>query len=88
MTTVYNNITMSNKEVSKINLQPVHIKAYRFIEKYINKNVVSPEMQEISTGVKCTLRHTYRVIDDLCALGYLEKETYRRRSIKISKPLQ
>lgn len=86
MTTVYNS-TM-NKEVSKIHLQPVHIKAYRFIEKYIKKEIVSPEMDEISKGIKCTLRHTYRVIEDLCVLGYLEKETYRRRSIKILKPLQ
>lgn len=87
MTTAYNTKTMS-KDVSKINLQPVHVNAYRFIEKYIKKNVVSPEMQEISKGIKCTLRHTYRVVDDLCALGYLEKETYRRRSIQLRKPLQ
>lgn len=77
-----------NREATKIHLQPVHIQAYRFVEKYIAKNVVSPEMEEISKGIKCTLRHTYRVVNDLCTLGYLEKETYRRRSIKILKPLQ
>ena len=72
----------------KINLQPAHIKAYRFVEKYISKNIIAPEMEEISKGIKLTLRHTYRVVEDLCVLGYVEKEPYRRRSIKILKPLQ
>lgn len=86
MTTVYNS-AMPNQE-TKIILQPGHIKAYRFIEKYIAKNIISPEMEEISKGIKVTIRHTYRVVDDLCVLGYIEREPYRRRSIKIVKALQ
>jgi len=76
------------KAKEKIILQPAHIKAYRFVEKYISKNIISPEIDEISKSIKITLRHTYRIIEDLCALGYLERESYRRRSIKILKPLQ
>lgn len=72
----------------KINLQPAHIRAYRFVEKYIAKNIVAPEMEEIAKGIKLTLRHTYRVVEDLCVLGFMEKESYRRRSLKIIKPLQ
>lgn len=76
------------KDSSKIILQPGHIKAYRFLEKYITKNVISPEIEEIAKGIKVTVRHTYRIIDDLCVLGYLEREQYRRRSIRIIKSLQ
>ena len=86
MTTVYN--TPMPKTPEKITLQPGHIKAYRFVEKYITKNIISPEMKEISKGIKLTIRHTYRIIDDLCVLGYLERIQYRRRSLKILKPLQ
>lgn len=78
---------MPNQE-TKIILQPGHIKAYRFVEKYIAKNIISPEIGEISKGIKVTVRHTYRVVDDLCVLGYLKREPYRRRSIEILKPLQ
>lgn len=86
MTTVYN--SRMEKDSTKIILQPGHIKAYRFVEKYIIKNVISPEMEEIAKGIKITIRHTYRIIDDLCVLGYLEREQYRRRSIRIIKSLQ
>lgn len=76
------------KPAEKINLQPSHINAYRFIKKYQEKNIVSPEMEEISKGIKLTLRQVYRVVDDLCTLGYLSRESYKKRSIKIVKPLQ
>ena len=76
------------KSADKINLQPAHIKAYRFVEKYISKHIVAPEMEEISEGIELTLRHTYRVIDDLCTLKYLERTAYRRRSLKVLKPLR
>jgi hypothetical protein len=72
----------------KIILQPGHIKAYRFVEKYIQKNVVAPEMEEIAKGIKVTIRHTYRIVDDLCSLEYIKREKYGRRSIQILKPLQ
>ena len=78
---------MEKQEV-KIILQPGHIKAFRFVEKYITKNIISPEIEEISKGIKLTTRHTYRIVDDLCVLGYLEREQYRRRSIRIIKSLQ
>lgn len=76
------------KQAAKIILQPVHIKAYRYIEKYIEKNVVAPEMEEITKGIKVTIRHTYRIVDDLCSLGYIKREKYGRRSIEILKPLR
>lgn len=76
------------KPIEKINLQPSHINAFRFTEKYIAKHIVSPEIEEISTGIKLTLRQTYRVLDDLCALGYMSREAYKKRSLKIVKPLR
>lgn len=84
MTTIVN----MKRTKETINLQPAHVKAYRFVEKYIAKNIVAPEMEEISKGIKLTLRHTYRVVEDLCVLGFLEKELRKRRSIRILKPLQ
>lgn len=77
-----------SKSVEKINLQPAHIRAYRFVEKYVSKNIVAPEMEEIAKAIKLTLRHTYRIIDDLRTLGYLTKEAHKRRSIKIVRPLK
>ena len=76
------------KSEDKINLQPVHIQVYRFIEKYVAKNIISPELEEVSKGIKITIRHTYRVVDDLCMLGYLSRSKYKRRSVKILKPLR
>lgn len=76
------------KQATEINLQPSHVKAYRFIEKYIAKNVVSPEISEIASGVKITIRHTYRIVDDLKVLGYISKDSFKKRSIKIEKPLK
>lgn len=76
------------KETENINLQPSHVRAYRFIEKYIKKNIVSPEIKEVAVGIKITERQTYRLIDDMKALGYLSNEMYKKRSLKIAKPLQ
>lgn len=76
------------KPVQKINLQPSHLRAYRFTEKYISENIVAPEMKEIAKGIKLTLRQTYRVIDDLCSLGYFARDAYKKRSLKIMKPLR
>jgi len=71
-----------------LSLQLSHVAAYRFIEKYIKKNIVAPEMEEIAKGIKLTVRQTYRVVDELCDLGYTSKQKYKTRSIKIVKPLQ
>lgn len=76
------------KTADQITLQPVHIKVYKYIIAYMEKNIVPPEMEEISKGIKVTIRHTYRTVEDLCTLGYLEKTRYQRRSIKVLKPLQ
>lgn len=72
----------------EINLQPSHVKAYRFIEKYINSKIVSPEICEVARGVNITERHAYRIIGDLVALGYVSRSKHKKRSMKIEKPLQ
>lgn len=71
----------------EINLQPSHVKAYRFIEKYIKSKIVSPEIHEVATGVTITERHAYRVINDLVQLGYVSRSKHKKRSLKIEKPL-
>lgn len=76
------------KTPANINLLPVHVKAYRFVEKYIEKNIVSPEMSEISKAIDVTVRHTYRIIDELEILGYLKRKGNVARSVKIAKPLK
>lgn len=76
------------KETIKINIQPSHVQAYRFIEKYIAKNVSAPEVIEIASAIKVTSRHAYRLVDELILLGYLSKEDHKKRSIKVLKPLQ
>ena len=76
------------KPLEKINLQLSHVRLYQFVEKYVNKHIVSPQMDEIAKGIELTLRQTYRLVDDLCTLGYLEKDTYKRRSLRILKPLR
>ena len=75
---------MTKKEIQ---LQPSHVKAYRFIEKYTKKNIVSPEVSEIAKGIGMSERQTYRAIDDLQELGFVSKVPYTPRSIKIVKPL-
>lgn len=76
------------KPIDKINLQPSHIRAYNFIAKSRAKNLYSPDMDEVAKGIKLTPRQAYRVVDDLIALGYMSKEMYKRRSLKILKPLR
>jgi len=73
---------------AEINLQPSHVKAYRYIQKYVKKNIVAPEIAEIASGIKLTVRHTYRIIDDLQDLGYISKDSHKKRSIKIEKPMR
>lgn len=75
------------KKHVEINMQPSHILAYRFVEKYIKKNIVSPEAKEIADKISLTSRHVYRLIDDLVALGYFTKVSHKKRSIKIIKQL-
>lgn len=76
--------TMKKKE---INLQPSHVKAYRFIEKYTSKNLYGPEMLEISASIHSSPRQTYRIINDLKKLGYVSRTPHVPRSIKVIKPL-
>lgn len=77
-----------NKTTREINLQLSHVKAYQYIDKYIAKKIVAPEMIEVSKYIKLTVRQTYRVVEDLCELGYLSKEPYKKRSIKVLKALR
>lgn len=76
------------KTKTETNLQVSHVKAYNFIQKYITKNIVSPEISEISKGIAMTLRHTYRVVGDLVVNGYLSRDSHKKRSIKILKPMK
>ena len=76
------------KPAEKINLQPSHINAHRFISKYVEKNIVSPQIDEVARGIKLTTRQTYRVIDDLVTLGYVTKELYKKRSLRVVRPLR
>lgn len=78
---------MSNS-IDKIVLQPSHVRAYRFVEKYTNKNLVAPDVHEIAKAVGVTWRQVYRLVDDLCVLGYMTKQPRKKRSIKIVKPLK
>lgn len=72
----------------KIYLQPSHVKVYRYIENYISKNVISPEVKEICKTVKVVPRHVYRILADLEKLGYIKRDNYRKRSLKIIKELK
>lgn len=78
---------MNKTKDEKIYLQPSHVRVYRFIEKYIEKNVISPEVKEICKGVRVAGRHVYRILADLEKLGYIKRDNYRKRSIQIAKEL-
>lgn len=79
-----------SKTIEKINLQPSHIRVYRFVEKYIAKNIASPDVNDIAKAktVQLTPRQVYRLVDDLCVLGYLGKDAYKKRSLRVVKPLK
>lgn len=87
MSMTYDILKHMEKKSNKIILQPSHVKAFNFIKKYIERNVVAPEVPEIAAGIKATERHTHRLIDDLCSLGHLSKIPYRKRSISIVKDI-
>ncbi len=76
------------KPIEKINLQPSHVAAYRFVEKYRKNKFFSPEIKEVAKGVGVTERQGYRIIDDLVALGYMTREKRKKRSIQIVRPLR
>lgn len=71
----------------RIVIQPSHVNAYRFIEKYMDKNIAAPEVTEIAKGIKLTPRQAYRIVDDLVAIGVLKKEPYKKRGIRIVQPI-
>lgn len=75
------------KDENKIYLQESHVKVYRFIEKYMKKKVIAPEILEIAKAAKLTDRHVYRILDDLQQLGYISRGGYAKRAIKIEKEL-
>jgi hypothetical protein len=79
---------MTTRAKNEITLLPSHVAVFNFIDKYIEKNTFSPEVEEVAKGIKLTPRHTYRIVDDLCALGHLSKLFNRKRSLKIEKPLK
>ncbi len=61
----------------------VHIRVYKFIDKFITKYKFSPNYLRISKGVNVCNRHAYRLVEDLIKLGYLKKDP----DIKIVKEL-
>lgn len=77
-----------SKPIEKINLQPSHVQAYRYIEKYRKQHFFSPEIKEIAKHVTVTERQAYRLIDDLVMLGYVSREKRKKRSLKITKPMK
>lgn len=67
----------------EITIQPSHVATYRFIEKYMDKNIAAPEIKEIAVGIKLTPRQAYRIVEDLVTLGVLKKEAFKKRGIRI-----
>lgn len=80
-------MTKDPAEIKDIYLQPSHIKVYTFIDKYLKKNLFAPEVNEIATATKFSLKHAYRIVEELYGFGYISKIAYRKRSIRIIKPL-
>jgi hypothetical protein len=76
------------RTIQNIVILPTHIKAYRFIEKYIKKNLYAPHKHEVAKGAGVTVRHIFRILEDLETLGYITMADATPRSIKIVKPLQ
>lgn len=76
------------KEKAKVVLQPSHIKTFKFIEKYIAKNLYAPTTEEIASNVKVTGRQIFRILDDLVELGHIEKQFNRPRGLTIKKPME
>lgn len=75
-----------HKNMSKklnIVIQPSHVKTYRYVEKYMDKNIAAPEVTEIAKGIGLTPRQTYRIVDDLVALGVFQKEPFKKRGLRI-----
>lgn len=68
-----------------ITIQPVHVKTVEFIKAFTEKKIYSPTIKEIAKGIKFSLKHLYRVVDDLESLGYITRERYTERSIKVIK---
>lgn len=64
-------------------LRELHVKAYRFIQQFVDKKVYAPSQREVAKGIRISFRHISRIISDLCEMGYIEKEP----AIKIIKSL-
>lgn len=77
------------KEKRVLILQPLHVKAFRFIERYTEKNKYAPKLTDIADYLKpITLRQTYRIVDELCEMQYLSRTPYRLRSLKVERSLE
>lgn len=72
----------------EIHLKPTHVKAYRFIEGYIAKNLYSPNRLEVQKALKLSYRQTWVVVDQLIQWGYISSKHNTERSFKILKPLK
>lgn len=72
----------------EIHLWPSHIKAYNFIKKFLEKNLYSPNREEVQKGLKLSYRHTWRVVNQLIEWGYISSQPSTKRSFKILKPLK
>lgn len=72
----------------EINLQPAHVKAYRFIQKYLEKNLYSPNREEVQKVLGMSYRRTWSVVDQLIKWGYISNVHNKKRSFKILKELK
>ncbi len=78
---------MTEKTKKEIVLQPSHLNVYNFIAKFVEKNIYSPELNEIAKGIKMTERQTFNLINELCTLGFLSKIPNKKRGLKILKKI-
>lgn len=76
------------KPLDKIILQPSHVAAFRYIERFRKDHHFSPEIKEIAKAIKLNDRQVYRIVDDLVLLGYVSREHRKKRSIKILKQMK
>ena len=72
----------------EIHLKPTHVKAYKFIENFISKNLYSPNRLEVQKALKLSYRQTWVVVDQLIQWGYISSKHNTERSFKILKPLK
>lgn len=73
----------------QIILQPGHVKVFNFVKEFIAKNVFAPSIPEIMKATKLGYRQTYRLVEQLVAMGHFSKQGFnQKRSLKIEKEIK